>query len=258
MDTKKLQKLFISKDNSLKEAMQCIDKNVRGIAIVVDKNQCLEGTITDGDIRRAILKGIDLNEPVARILEYRHTTPYPDPVTAHEGADDLELLKSMQETGLRWIPILNEINQIVDLITLEDLVATEPLELDAVIMAGGQGKRLRPLTEDLPKPMLPVGGRPLMELIIDQLKQTGIKKINITTHYKPEKIVDHFGDGNKFGVDLNYVQENHPLGTAGALGLMERPDKPILVMNGDILTKVNFKALMAFHQEHNADLDHGG
>lgn len=254
MDTKILQKLFVHKETSIKEAMQCIDKYGLGIAIVVDKSQRLEGTITDGDIRRAILKGLDLDESIAQILESRPSTPYPAPVTARDGTDDLEILKIMQETGLRWIPILNEINQVVNLITLEDLVATEPLELDAVIMAGGQGKRLRPLTEDLPKPMLPVGGRPLMELIIDQLKQTGIKKINITTHYKPEKIIEHFGNGNKFGVDLNYVQENQPLGTAGALGLMERPEKPILVMNGDILTKVNFKAMMEFHQEHNADL----
>jgi len=121
-------------------------------------------------------------------------------------------------------------------------------------MAGGLGTRLRPLTEDLPKPMLLVGGKPLIERVIEQLWLAGIRRVNLTTHYKPEKIIEHFGDGSTFGIELNYVNEEHPLGTGGALGLMPMPSQPLLVINGDILTQVNFRAMHAFHQEQKADL----
>ena len=124
-------------------------------------------------------------------------------------------------------------------------------------MAGGSGTRLRPLTEDLPKPMLPVGDRPLMEVIIDQLRQSGIGRVNITTHYLPEKITDYFGNGENFGVELNYVSEDRPLGTAGSLGLIDWPRETLLVINGDILTKVNFRAMLDYHQEHRADITVG-
>jgi len=121
-------------------------------------------------------------------------------------------------------------------------------------MAGGLGSRLRPLTEDLPKPMLPVGGKPLMELVIEKLRQVGIRRVNVTTHYKPEKISEHFGDGSSFGVSLNYVNEEKPLGTGGALGLIDEPNETMLVINGDVLTQVDFRAMLLFHQEHQADM----
>ena len=155
---------------------------------------------------------------------------------------------------MREIPWLNERRQVVDLVTLDELLPRQDLLLQAVIMAGGQGTRLRPLTEDLPKPMLPVGGRPLMERIVQQLQQAGIRRVNVTTHYKPEKIIEYFGDGHAFGVDLNYVNEDRPLGTGGALGLMPQPTEPVLVINGDILTQVDFRGMLDFHQENQADL----
>jgi NDP-sugar pyrophosphorylase family protein len=121
-------------------------------------------------------------------------------------------------------------------------------------MAGGSGTRLRPLTEDLPKPMLPIGGRPLMERLVEQLQQAGIRQVNVTTHYKPEKIVEHFGDGHAFGVEMRYVNEDRPLGTGGALGLIAPPQETLLVINGDIVTQVSFRAMLAFHQEHQAKM----
>jgi NDP-sugar pyrophosphorylase family protein len=121
-------------------------------------------------------------------------------------------------------------------------------------MAGGEGARLRPLTADLPKPMLPMGGRPLMERILERLEQSGIRRVSITTHYRAEKIVEHFGDGSAFGIELSYVNEDRPLGTAGALALMEAPKETILVMNGDILTQLDFRAMYSYHHEHCADL----
>jgi NDP-sugar pyrophosphorylase family protein len=158
----------------------------------------------------------------------------------------------MQERIVRQIPLLNEEQQVVDLVTLEDLLPSSILGVQAVVMAGGMGTRLRPLTEDLPKPMLPVGGKPLLERIINQLRDVGIRQLNITTHYKSEKITEYFGGGENFGVVLNYVNEDKPLGTGGALGLMPKPTEPLLVINGDILTHVNFKSLLTFHREQGA------
>jgi len=123
-----------------------------------------------------------------------------------------------------------------------------------VIMAGGFGTRLRPLTDDTPKPMLPIGGKPLMERTIEGLQKSGISRINVTTHYLQEKITRYFGTGSRFGVELRYVSEDEPLGTAGALRLMEDVNEPLLVMNGDILTKVDFRSLLKFHQEQKAAL----
>jgi NDP-sugar pyrophosphorylase family protein len=123
-----------------------------------------------------------------------------------------------------------------------------------MVMAGGYGTRLRPLTDETPKPMLPIGSRPLLELIVSQLRDAGIRKVNLATHYKSEVITEHFKDGSDFGVDIRYVKEDQPLGTAGALSLLEDSDEPLLVVNGDILTRVDFRAMLNFHREHNADL----
>jgi len=229
--------------------MQCVDRGSCGIALVVDQERRLLGTITDGDVRRAILAGTDLEAPVSILLAGKISTQYPKPVTAQMGASRETLLELLHQNVLRQLPVLDGENRVVDLVMLDDLIPTQALPLQAVIMAGGRGTRLRPLTEDLPKPMLPVGGKPLMELVIEQLRQVGIRRVNITTHYKPEKISDHFGDGSSFGVELNYVNEDKPLGTGGALGLMEAPTEPMLVINGDILTQVDFRAMLAYHRE---------
>ena len=131
------------------------------------------------------------------------------------------------------------------------------LKLSAVIMAGGYGKRLLPLTEQVPKPMLPVGDKPLLELTIQQLRRSGIRDISLTTHYLPDAIVNHFGDGTAFGVRLSYLKEDHPLGTAGGLKLLKQADKPFLVINGDILTGLPFREMLNFHRSHGALLTVG-
>jgi NDP-sugar pyrophosphorylase family protein len=163
----------------------------------------------------------------------------------------------MQARRVRQLPLVDPDSRVVDVVLLSDLIAQPPETLRAVIMAGGFGTRLRPLTDDLPKPMLPVGGRPLIERIVGQLKESGIEHIVVTTHYKPEAIVDHFGDGTNFGVSMTYVQEDEPLGTGGALGLIPNAGEPLLVINGDILTQVDFRAFLDFHREHGADLTVG-
>jgi dTDP-glucose pyrophosphorylase/CBS domain-containing protein len=252
MKENELQALYLSPDQSIRMAMICIGKGRCGIALVVDKERHLLGTITDGDVRRAVLEGKDLESPVSALLLSKISTQYPKPVTAQLGAKREKLLELLHKNALRQLPILDSAGRIVDLVMIDDLIPIQDLQLQAVIMAGGLGTRLRPLTEDLPKPMLPVGGKPLMELVIEQLRQVGIRRVNITTNYKAEKISDHFGDGSSFGVELNYVNEDRPLGTGGALGLIDVPTEPMLVINGDILTQVDFRAMLAYHREHRA------
>jgi dTDP-glucose pyrophosphorylase len=253
---KDIENFNVSEHQSIREVIAVIDKNRCGIALVVNSEGRLLDTVTDGDIRRALLANLDLDLPIERIAPRRSDSPYPKPITAGIEADRNELLKIMQDTGLNRIPLLDQKEKVVGLVTLEDLLPSESMHIEAVIMAGGLGKRLRPLTEEVPKPMLPIGGRPLMERMIDQLRECGIRRVNVTTHYKRETIESHFGDGSDFGVDLNYVTEERPLGTAGSLSKMESSG-PLLVVNGDILTQVDFSVMAAHHRKSGADLTLG-
>jgi dTDP-glucose pyrophosphorylase/CBS domain-containing protein len=249
-----VKELCVLRDRTIHDCLVALNQTAKGILLVVDDDQRLLGTVTDGDIRRAILARVNFESPASELLSRKASSPYPKPVTAPVGTERTALLQLMRKRSVRHVPLLDSAGRVVDLVTLDELLPDQVLPVQAVIMAGGFGKRLRPFTAETPKPMLLVGGRPLMERIVEQLREAGIKQINITTHYKPEKIVDHFGDGSSFGVKLNYVTEARPLGTAGALGLMEKPDKPLLVINGDILTQMNFRAMLTYHQEHKADL----
>lgn len=252
-----LEQFLVEATASIREVMTCIDQNAKGIALVVDEDRRLMGTITDGDIRRAILDGVDLRSSAQRLLGRRSSTAYPEPITAPVGTSDAELVHLMNEHAIRQVPLLDRQGHIVDLALLSDLVEQYESPLTAVVMAGGYGTRLRPLTKELPKPMLPVGDRPLMELIIEQLRESGIERVSVATHYLRSTIKDHFDDGRDFGVDIEYVDEDEPLGTAGALGLMETPEQPLLVMNGDIVTRVDFRAMLAHHRNHCAQLTVG-
>ncbi len=234
--------------------MECIDQSAKGIALVLDEQHHLIGTVTDGDIRRAILAGMDLDLSISELLRQRQPGFAAGAITAPLGTDDTTLLHLMSENDVRHIPLVDEAGCVVDISFLTGLVKEYELPLRALVMAGGQGSRLRPLTEELPKPMLPVGNKPLLQLIVEQLKQAGIRQVNVATHYKGDVIAEHFKNGEAFGVDIRYVKEDQPLGTAGALSLLEEVDEPLLVMNGDILTRVDFRALLHFHREHKADL----
>lgn len=245
---------LVSPHASIREAIAVIDRFGQGIVLVVNQDRQLLGTITDGDVRRAMLADVDLDSPINMLLARKADSPYAQPVTASVGTEREALLQMMGERSVRQVPLLDESGQVMDLITTNDLLPRQVLPLQAVIMAGGFGARLRPLTEDLPKPMLPIGERPLMEHILEQLQQAGIRQVNVTTHYKPEKIIEHFGDGRAFGVELTYVNEDQPLGTGGALGLLPTPSEPLLVINGDILTQVDLRAMLAYHQESLADM----
>jgi dTDP-glucose pyrophosphorylase len=255
MNEAELERLLISGDATVRAAMECIDRSHIGIALVVTGDRRLLGTVTDGDVRRAMLADLSLETPVRAIVErqreLRENRPFP--LTAPLGAPPVELVALMQTYDVRQVPLVDDEGCVRDLALLSEFVEIEGPPLRAVVMAGGFGTRLAPLTDETPKPMLPVGDRPLLERIIGQLREAGIRHVNLTTHYRAETIAEHFGDGRDHGVEIEYVPEERPLGTAGALGLVGG-DGPILVMNGDILTRVDFRAMHRFHDEHDADM----
>ncbi len=247
-----IQDFLISRDKSIREAIATIDANAKGIALVVDNQTHLITTITDGDIRRAIISGTDLDASVRSLIGEKT-----QPITALVDTSEANLLHLMTKNSIRQIPLLDTENKVVDIALLSDLVKDYELPLSAVVMAGGFGRRLRPLTNNIPKPMLPLGNQPILERTVEQLRRAGIHRLNITTHYLGEKITEHFGDGKDFGVDIKYVKEEQPLGTAGSLSLLKPPQEPLLVMNGDIVTKLDFRALLDYHQENEADMTVG-
>ena len=243
----------IGKEWSLQNAISLMDKSRLGIALVVDGERHLLGTITDGDIRRAMLDRIQLDQPVSVVLQRKASTPHAKPVTASVDADRSTCLQLLKEHRILHLPLLDHEQRVAGLVALDDFVPNET-SLQAVVMAGGLGSRLTPLTQDTPKPMLPVGDRPIMEIIIQKLRDVGIKQVKVTTHHQSDKITSYFKDGKDFGVELSYVTEDRPLGTIGGLGLLEVPRETTLVINGDILTQVDFRAMLTYHKEHQADL----
>jgi dTDP-glucose pyrophosphorylase/CBS domain-containing protein len=244
------ERYAVRSSDTLRRAAALIDRNKTGIVLVLDHEHRLLGTITDGDLRRAMLRGDSLDTLVADVL----AVPRPAPVTAPQDADRHTLLHLMQERRVRQVPLLDSDQRVVDLVLLDQLVDSPPLPVTAVLMAGGLGTRLRPLTDHVPKPLLPVGGKPLIERAVDNLRASGVRKVIVTTHYLGSAIADHLGNGCDHHVAIEYVHEEDPLGTAGALSLIESTDTPLLVVNGDILTQLDYGALFAFHQEHGADM----
>lgn len=249
-----LTNFCVTRDSSIRDAIARMETNKLGFVLVVEEERRLAGTITDGDIRRAILARIDFQQAVSVLLAGKASSRYARPITARVGEDRSVYLNLLKQNSVLYLPLVDEEERVAGLVTLDEFVPEQILPLHAVVMAGGRGSRLHPLTEELPKPMLQIGGRPLLEIIIGQLRDMGIKQVRVTTHHKPDKIAGHFGDGKDFGVELSYVTEDRPLGTVGSLGLLEPPNETTLVINGDILTQVDFRAMLAYHREHQADL----
>jgi dTDP-glucose pyrophosphorylase len=246
-----ISQFCVSPDESIAAVMRCLDQNAKQIALLVDGDRHLLGTVTDGDIRRRILAGLTIDAPATELTRDRTRAP----VVAHIDTPHDVLFAMMRENSVRQIPLLDDDQRVVDIaLSTEFDNVDSDFRMKAVVMAGGQGIRLRPLTENTPKPMLPVGGKPLLERIINRLRQSGVTNVHLTTHYLAERIHDYFGNGEAFGVNLSYVNEEHPLGTAGALSLLEDSEDPVLVMNGDILTRIDFRSMLVFHNENRAAL----
>ncbi|MUT65003.1 nucleotidyltransferase family protein [Paenibacillus sp. NEAU-GSW1] len=243
---KRIDQLLISPHSSILEALHIIDKGSVQIALVVDESQKLIGTITDGDVRRGILRGIDLNNEVQHIMKT-------DPMISYEEDSRDVIFAKMKNYNLKQIPIIDRQGKIVRLDLLDEIIKQERSDNWVVLMAGGLGSRLGELTRDCPKPLLKVGSKPILEGILETFIANGFYRFMISVNYKAEMIMDYFGDGSKWGVEIIYIQESKRLGTAGALSLLPFiPDKPIIVMNGDLLTKVNFQQLLDFHMETKA------
>lgn len=255
MNQETIRKFLVKPSSTLKDVIDCLEKNRKGIAVVVDEDQRFLGYITDGDIRRSYINDIDLSKTADYLLNHPSLNPLHKTLVASPEESDAERLSTMRHNDVRHLPVLDENRRLVDLAVLRDLLGEKHLkEVKAVIMAGGYGRRLEELTINTPKPMLSVGDKPLLENIVTQLKDVGIGKLEFTTHYKASIISEHFGDGEHFGVDIGYIEEESPLGTAGSLKMVQDDRAPMLVMNGDIVTSVDYKALVDYHVEHKADI----
>lgn len=241
------KKAIISPDAPIKEAVLAIQNSGYQIALVVAKDGHLIGTVTDGDVRRGLLKGYTMNHLASEIANC-------DPRTAMVSASAQELLTILSKHVLRQLPLITTHGQLAGIAHIDHIKeqAANPKNT-VVLMAGGIGKRLRPLTANTPKPLLSVGDKPLLEAILDSFVHNGFTSYYISVNYLAESIVEHFGDGSRWGIDIEYLHEEDPLGTAGALRLLpELPDLPVIVMNGDLITRVNFNELLRYHEETGA------
>jgi len=240
------EKILIAPDMQIQKAIEIIDISSQQIALVVDRDRKLLGTVTDGDIRRGILKGIPIDQRVDTIMNSR-------PVTIPEINDPNSILNIMKVNKLHHLPVVDDTGRLIGFEKLDDLIQPPQKENWVVIMAGGLGTRLRPLTDDCPKPMLDIGGKPLLETILNEFIRQGFVRFSLSVNYKSEDIETYFGDGSRWGIEIDYIQEQHPMGTAGSLCLFRREtDKPVIVINGDILTKLNFAQLLHFHESQKA------
>ncbi len=236
--------ILISPQYSLREAIQTIDASALQIALVVNEQQQLLGTVTDGDIRRAILKGSSLDEPV-------HLAMNPQPITVGTNTTNDEIIAIMRRKSIRQIPVIDLDRRVVKLAVLEQLLEVTKRDNWIVLIAGGLGTRLGPLTQDCPKPLLKVGGKPILENILESFIDCGFHQFFISVNYKSHMIENYFNDGSRWGVKIEYLRETERLGTAGGLSLLpEQPELPFFVMNADLLTKLNFHNMLNFHQEH--------
>ncbi len=243
--TKNWRGTCVSPDTNMRSTLECLEESALQIVLVTDGDQKLLGVVTDGDARRALLKGLGMETAVSEFMVI-------DPQCGNVGDSREMLMNRMRSGSIHQMPIIDDSGVLVDIILAKN---KGTLPNNVVLMAGGSGVRLRPLTSDIPKPMLHIGNRPILETIISQLHNFGFVNFHISLNYLGEQIEAHFDDGTQWGISIKYLKENMPLGTAGSLSLLEQTlNEPIIVMNSDLLTKLNFEHLLAFHNAHNSSL----
>jgi dTDP-glucose pyrophosphorylase len=241
------QKTLITPQMTLRDALRAIDQASSQIAVVVDEQSRLLGTLTDGDARRGLLSGLTLTDPVSKVMHL-------NPICARATDSRHSVIRLMREQGLHQIPLVDSAGVVVGLEVVDDFLVARTRDNWVVIMAGGLGSRLKQLTHNTPKPMLPVGSRPLLETIVLEYASQGFRKFYLAVNYKAEQIRAHFGDGSRFDIDISYLNEAEPMGTAGGLSLLpEVPTDPIIVTNADLLTNQDFGTLLTRHNETGAD-----
>ena len=241
-----IENLFLSPLSTMREAMQIIDAGEMKIGLVVNEGKVLMGTVSDGDIRRAILKGTELDTPVKKLMSRNF-------ISAKVGDSKESILNLAKLHKIYQIPVIDENNTLVDIEEMSNLLITQNYSNTVVLMVGGLGSRLKPLTDNTPKPLLKVGNKPLLEIIVANFVKYGFKNFIFCVNYKSDMIRDYFGDGNKLSANIQYVYESKRMGTAGALFyLKETLTEDFIIMNGDVLTNVNFDHLVNFHYKNNA------
>ncbi|MFE1630426.1 nucleotidyltransferase family protein [Brevibacillus reuszeri] len=238
--------ILVQPDTPILKVLEIIDVGARQLALVVDENRRLLGTVTDGDIRRGLLKGVLLESSVKIVMN-----AYPIVATPYDTRENI--LSLMKLKRLHQIPVLDEDGRVVHVEVLSDLLRPKLKDNWVVLMAGGLGTRLHPLTQECPKPLLKVGDKPLLETILLNFIEHGFHQFYMSVNYKSEMIQAYFGDGSRWNVTIKYLHEDRALGTAGALSLLpEKPTLPMFIMNGDLLTKINFDHLLDFHVTYQA------
>ena len=237
-----LEQTILTKGATVEKALNTINNSSARIALIVSNGLKLVGTVTDGDVRRYMLSGGLLSDPVANVMKT-------DFISADDDATDKECRGIMTKRHVRQLPIIGDMGLIKGLFVAADMPTIKTkIPNVVVIMAGGQGLRLRPQTLTCPKPMIKINGVPILEIIINNCKKFGLYKFLISVNYLKEQIIEYFGDGSELGVDISYIEENTKLGTAGALSLIkEKLEHPIIVLNGDVLTKIDLYSLLSLH-----------
>ena len=245
---KKWRDAIVTPTITLRQAIEKLDATALQILLVTDSADVLKGTLTDGDLRRAILTGKNLDDTIDSAMN-------PNPKVASTDWSKIRLLAMMEEGSLLQLPVVDEGGHLVDLVTLQGLLATPRQPNPVFLMAGGFGTRLRPLTDNCPKPMLKVGSTPILEMILKSFIERGFYRFFISTHYMADVVEGYFGDGSNWGAEITYIREDSPLGTAGALSLLPEGaiDAPFFVMNGDVLTDLNPMSLMSSHERLGSD-----
>jgi dTDP-glucose pyrophosphorylase len=241
------EQILIRSDATLKTTIEVIDRAALQIALVVDENNRLIGVVTDGDIRRALIRGLGLDTAVSEVMNKR-----PKIAAVHDTKS--QMLAIMEGHHLYQLPVVDDDGRVVRLESLQALYKQPTFPNPVFLLAGGFGTRLRPLTDDCPKPLLEIGGKPILETILENFIKAGFRNFYIAVHYRAQQIKDYFGNGERWAVTIHYIEEQEPMGTAGAIGLLpdDLPDVPLIVMNGDILTQIDFSRLLAYHNEQQA------
>jgi dTDP-glucose pyrophosphorylase len=243
---KNLADLTVAPAASLLDTISAINKGAKQIALVIDADGRLLGTVTDGDIRRGLLRGLLLETPITEVMNSR-------PHVARLEEDGQEVMTREIPQLIHNVPVVDADGRVVGMYTDEDLVTPLEISTPVVLMAGGKGVRLYPLTKDVPKPMLKIGDTPILEIILRKLKSQGFKNVFISVNYLADVIIDHVKDGAWLGLNVTYLHEDKPLGTAGALGQLQGSvNEPFIVMNSDLLTNVDFRSVVRFHKKHQA------
>lgn len=233
-------------ESNIEQATRVLNEAALKIVLVTDANGVLVGTISDGDIRRGLLKGLNLTSPIKNIIHHNAIVVFPD--LSRE-----LVLQKMVSNKIQQIPIVNENAHVIGLHTLDELIGPSERSNVVVIMAGGKGSRLYPETENCPKPLLPIRGKPILEHIITRAKSEGFSRFILAIYHLGYMIEDYFGSGEKLGVEIAYLREPSPLGTAGALSLLDqKPSSSIIVTNSDLVTDIRYGDLIDFHKENGA------